>query len=162
MYCVCIAEVVSMNVLQTYRCMYLERKLQIHAEYIWMRNLSQRYMGYIWIRLEYVHLNAIHVSKRIQMYRGKTVLIRGKTVLFPQQTSRGHVSVLPPWVIWSFSLFILDPWLLWAAPGPKAKEKTGTSHGGGASGLSTQAPKPPWAATGQQRGGQPITSAWVI
>ena len=34
MYRVCIAEVVSMNVLQMYRDMYLDRKFGIHAEYI--------------------------------------------------------------------------------------------------------------------------------
>ena len=34
MYRVCIAEVVSMNVFQTYRCMYLGRMFGIHAEYI--------------------------------------------------------------------------------------------------------------------------------
>ena len=34
MYRVCIAEVVSMNVFRTYRCMYLDRKFEIHAEYI--------------------------------------------------------------------------------------------------------------------------------
>ena len=34
---------------------------------------------------------------------------RARELASTQQTSRGHVSVLPPWVIWSFSLFILDP-----------------------------------------------------
>ena len=66
---------------------------------------------------------------------------------------KGHLELLKKVSHSCTTLFILDQGLIQAGPGLKAKEKTRIPHDGGASGLSTQAPKRSHTARGSEAEG---------